>query len=155
MKIRIITCTFIYAFLLNLHAQNTDKIEKDFIGQWKFIKMVDKNDKKLNPLVSLSKNNSKFRIKFPDWVFKKNGELIIDPSHKNPITAHWKWISNSLIEIIEISPNELDREHNSKKTEFDERGNYIIRDTINIKWITKSKIKIKGNKFFWKVYKKK
>ncbi|MFG6685128.1 hypothetical protein ACGK9U_00995 [Mariniflexile sp. HNIBRBA6329] len=161
MKIRIIIFSFIYLSILEVTAQNTAKNEIDLIGQWQFVKMVDGNNKKLNPFAKSANYNPKFKRLFPDMVFNRNGIMIIDPEHRKPLKANWNWISDSKIEIIEILAKDSDRfkfpnrfVNNKKEIESDEKGNYILRDTLQIEWIKKNKIKVYKGKTFFEIYKK-
>ncbi|AXP80808.1 hypothetical protein CJ739_1722 [Mariniflexile rhizosphaerae] len=161
MKIRIIIFSFVYFFILKVNAQNVAKVENNLIGQWQFIKMVDTNNKKLKPFVSSTNYSPKFRKIFPDIVFSKKGKIIIDPDHKTPLKANWNWISDSEIEIIETLDKDSDRfkfpddsMKIKRERELDGKGNYILRDTFQIEWIKKTKIKIYRGEPFFRIYKK-
>ncbi|MBD0822709.1 hypothetical protein [Aestuariibaculum marinum] len=137
MKLKIIISVVFFLTYLNHSAQNLDLPKENLIGRWKFIKMIDENGKKLNPDVSLTKNSPKFKIKFPDVIYKENGENIIDPDHKTPLKANWYWIPNSKIVTV------------PERTDF-------ASDTVRIEWIKKDKINfIRKGEPFIRVYKKK
>lgn len=161
MRIYIILLFFIHLSVLDLNAQNTAKTENDLIGYWQFVKMVDINNKTLNPFAKSANYDPKFKRIIPDMVFNKNGKIIVDPEHRKPIIANWNWISDSKIEIVEILAKDSDRlkftndfAKVEKEKESDGKGNYILRDTFQIEWIKKTKIKIYRGKTFFKIYKK-
>ncbi len=137
MKLKIIVSVVFFLTFLIHSAQNINQPKENLIGRWRFIKMIDENGKKLNPDISLTKNSPKFKIKFPDVIYKENGEIIIHPDHKSPLDGNWKWISDTKIVI------------NPKDQDFG-------KDTVQIELIKNMKMKFyrKGEPFI-RIYKKK
>ena len=143
------------------------KVEKLLIGEWNFIKTVDKKNNEIKYVIKDYKDPFGEEIKIvangPELKLNENHTYLMKFTEINSDIGNWKLLSkNKIIYKMVIKKNSKDGEMLTEtqnvleaKWDLDKDGNYINNSTDEIISINETELRIKYEKKYILIYKKK
>ncbi|MGH1385712.1 hypothetical protein [Kordia sp.] len=157
---------FIILFILcssRLLAQETSITEEKLVGEWNYIKAVDKKNKERKYMYRIFPNGYKmgFITSGPKIIINSNGTYL-KKFPKETLKGNWKIISKNEIEYEEVVPigsmseemiTQIQRFSN-KKWAKDENGNFLDPYTCKIILLTNTEMRVMDEEDCIFIYKK-
>lgn len=143
------------------------KVEKLLIGEWNFIKTVDKNNKVIKYVTKEYKDPFGEEIQIvangPELKLNENHTYLMKFTEVNTDIGNWKLLGkNKIIYKMIIKKNSKDGDMLTEtqklldvKWDLDKDGNYINNSTDEIISINETELRIKYEKKYILIYKKK
>ena len=164
MKMRHLILTLSLLFFIKSNGQENEKMKDNFIGKWKYIKTIDKEDKSVKFIIRKYPNGKEMKIvaSGPEIIINADGTYEKKFTEENTDLGNWRILSDTEIEYELLTPINSRGGKLIKRTQKfvknrwkkDGKGNYTEKIKEKIIALTNSEMKIEHQKDYLLIYKK-